>query len=579
MANMHIREPAAIISLAGITLSAQAIPPQDAKWWKEAVVYQIYPRSFNDSNGDGIGDLNGITEKLDYLKNLGVDVIWLSPHFDSPNADNGYDIRNYRKVMAEFGTMEDFDRMLSEIKRRNMKLIIDLVVNHTSDEHQWFKESRKSKENPYRDYYIWRDGRNGDAPNNYPSFFGGSAWKKDDATGQYYLHYFAEKQPDLNWENKKVREEVYDIMRFWLDKGVSGFRMDVIPFISKQDGLPDLPPDKLTHSELVFAHGPRIHEYLQEMNREVLSRYDTMTVGEAFGVTFEDTPKFINADRNELNMLFHFDIVRLDRDNWRKTDWTLPQLKAAFEKIDRSGRLGWNTSFLSNHDHPRAVSHFGDDSDRWRVLSAKALATMMLTQRATPFLYQGDELGMTNYPFRTVTDFEDVEVRGLWKVLVESGQVTADEFLQHLSQTSRDNARTPMQWSEEVNSGFSEGTPWLAVNPNYRQINAASQIDQSDSVYNYHRELIALRRQAPALIYGEYRDLDPQHNQLFAYTRTLEDQQYLVAINFSHDNVEWDIPDGKKIVKTLISNRAEPAAASGDSRLTMKPWQAVIFQI
>lgn len=579
MANMHIREPAAIISLAGITLSAQAIPPQDAKWWKEAVVYQIYPRSFNDSNGDGIGDLNGITEKLDYLKNLGVDVIWLSPHFDSPNADNGYDIRNYRKVMAEFGTMEDFDRMLSEIKRRNMKLIIDLVVNHTSDEHQWFKESRKSKENPYRDYYIWRDGRNGDAPNNYPSFFGGSAWKKDDATGQYYLHYFAEKQPDLNWENKKVREEVYDIMRFWLDKGVSGFRMDVIPFISKQDGLPDLPPDKLTHPELVFAHGPRIHEYLQEMNREVLSRYDTMTVGEAFGVTFEDTPKFINADRNELNMLFHFDIVRLDRDNWRKTDWTLPQLKAAFEKIDRSGRLGWNTSFLSNHDHPRAVSHFGDDSDRWRVLSAKALATMMLTQRATPFLYQGDELGMTNYPFRTVTDFEDVEVRGLWKVLVESGQVTADEFLQHLSQTSRDNARTPMQWSEEVNSGFSEGTPWLAVNPNYRQINAASQIDQSDSVYNYHRELIALRRQAPALIYGEYRDLDPQHNQLFAYTRTLEDQQYLVAINFSHDNVEWDIPDGKKIGKTLISNRAEPAAAPGDSRLTMKPWQAVIFQI
>ncbi|MFE8148440.1 alpha-glucosidase [Brenneria goodwinii] len=580
MTKMHIRELAAIVSLASVALSAQAIPTEhDAKWWKEAVVYQIYPRSFNDSNGDGIGDLNGITEKLDYLKNLGVDVIWLSPHFDSPNADNGYDIRDYRKVMGEFGTMEDFDRMLSEIKRRDMRLIIDLVVNHTSDEHQWFKESRKSKDNPYRDYYIWRDARDGGAPNNYPSFFGGSAWKKDDATGQYYLHYFAEKQPDLNWENKKVRHEVYDIMRFWLDKGVSGFRMDVIPFISKQDGLPDLQPSELSHPELVFAHGPRIHEYLQEMNREVLSRYDTMTVGEAFGVTFADTPKFINADRNELNMLFHFDVVRLDRDNWRKTAWTLPALKEAYQKIDRSGRLGWNTSFLSNHDNPRAVSHFGDDSDQWRVVSAKALATMMLTQRATPFLYQGDELGMTNFPFKTVKDFEDVEVRGLWKVLVESGKVPADEFLEHIRQTSRDNARTPMQWNTAINGGFSKGTPWLAVNPNYSQINAASQINAQDSVYSYHRELIALRRQTPALIYGEYNDLDPQHSKIFAYTRTLGDQQYLVVINFTHDNVEWDIPNGKKVVKTLISNRSEQTAAPGESHLTMKPWQAAIFQL
>ncbi|QTF06977.1 alpha-glucosidase [Brenneria izadpanahii] len=580
MANMHISTLAAIVALAGVTVSAQAISTEnDAKWWKEAVVYQIYPRSFNDSNGDGIGDLNGITEKLDYLKNLGVDVIWLSPHFDSPNADNGYDIRDYRKVMTEFGTMEDFDRMLSEIKRRDMRLIIDLVVNHTSDEHQWFKESIKSKDNPYRDYYIWRDGRDGKAPNNYPSFFGGSAWKKDDATGQYYLHYFAEKQPDLNWENKKVRNEVYDIMRFWLDKGVSGFRMDVIPFISKQDGLPDLRPNELDHPELVFAHGPRIHEYLQEMNREVLSRYDTMTVGEAFGVTFEDTPKFINASRNELNMLFHFDVVRLDRDNWRKTSWTLPELKEAYQKIDRSGRLGWNTSFLSNHDNPRAVSHFGDDSDQWRALSAKALATMMLTQRATPFLYQGDELGMTNYPFKTVKDFEDVEVRGLWKVLVESGKVPADEFLEHIRQTSRDNARTPMQWSTATNGGFTTGTPWLAVNPNYSQINADSQINAQDSVYSYHRELIALRRQTPALIYGEYNDLDPQHNKIFAYTRTLGDQQYLVVINFTHDNVEWDIPNGKKIVKTLISNRSELAAEPGESHLKMQPWQAAIFQM
>ncbi|MEC5344039.1 alpha-glucosidase [Brenneria populi] len=580
MAKLHIRKLAAMVSLASIALSAQATPTEnDAKWWKEAVVYQIYPRSFNDSNGDGIGDLNGITAKLDYLKNLGVNVIWLSPHFDSPNADNGYDIRDYRKVMNEFGTMDDFDHMLSEIKHRNMRLIIDLVVNHTSDEHQWFKESKKSKDNPYRDYYIWRDGHDGKAPNNYPSFFGGSAWKKDDATGQYYLHYFAEKQPDLNWENKKVRNEVYDIMRFWLDKGVSGFRMDVIPFISKQDGLPDLRPSEMEHPEFVFANGPRIHEYLQEMNREVLSRYDTMTVGEAFGVTFEDTAKFINTDRNELNMLFHFDVVRLDRDNWRKTPWTLPALKETYRKIDQSGAAGWNTSFLSNHDNPRAVSHFGDDSDQWRVVSAKALATMMLTQRATPFLYQGDELGMTNYPFKTVKDFEDVEVRGLWKVLVEGGKVTADEFLQHIRQTSRDNARTPMQWSAANNGGFSTGKPWLAVNPNYVKINAASQVNEQDSVYGYHRELIALRHQTPALIYGEYNDLDPQNTKLFAYTRTLGDRQYLVVINFTHDNVEWDIPNGKKVVKTLISNRAEQAAAPGESHLKMRPWQAAIFQM
>ncbi|MBJ7224171.1 MULTISPECIES: glycoside hydrolase family 13 protein [unclassified Brenneria] len=580
MEKIHLCGLAVIASLANVALSTEAgAAENEGKWWKESVVYQIYPRSFNDSNGDGIGDINGITEKLDYLKNLGVDTIWLNPHFDSPNADNGFDIRDYRKVMAEYGTMQDFDNMMHEIKQRNMRLIIDLVVNHTSDEHHWFQESRKSKDNPYRDYYFWRDGRNGNVPNNYRSFFSSSAWEKDDATGQYYLHYYNEKQPDLNWDNKKVRNEVYDIMRFWLDKGVSGFRMDVIPFISKHEGLRDLPADELTHPEFFYARGPHVHEYLQEMNREVLSHYDTMTVGEAFGVTFEDAPKFINADRNELNMLFHFDIVRLDRDNWRKTTWTLPQLKATYQKIEQVGKNGWNTSFLSNHDNPRAVSHFGDDSDQWRVLSAKALATMMLTQRATPFLYQGDELGMTDYPFKNIEDYDDVEAKGRWVTFVESGKVPAEEYLDHLRQTSRDNARTPMQWSAEANAGFTKGTPWFHVNPNYKQINAASQINQQDSIYNYHRELIALRRQTPALIYGEYRDLDPQHDKLFAYTRTQGDQQYLVVINFTHDNVEWNIPEGKKIVKTLISNRTEQAAAPGDNHLTMQPWQAAIFQM
>lgn len=552
-----------------------------APWWKEAVVYQIYPRSFNDTNGDGIGDLNGITAKLDYLKTLGVNTIWLSPHFDSPNADNGYDIRDYRKVMSEFGNMDDFDRMLAEMKRRGMRLIIDLVVNHSSDEHRWFVESRQSKDNPYRDYYIWRDGRDGGAPNNYPSFFGGSAWKKDEATGQYYLHYFARKQPDLNWENPKVRAEVYDIMRFWLDKGVSGFRMDVIPFISKPDGLPDLPAENLAHPEFVYANGPRVHQYLQEMNREVLSRYDAMTVGEAFGISFEQAPLFTDARRRELDMIFHFDLVRLDRDGWRKKDWTLPELKAAYAQIDRTGGShGWNTSFLTNHDNPRTVSHFGDDSPEWRAVSAKALATMMLTQRATPFLYQGDELGMTNYPFHGIEDYDDVEVKGQWHDFVESGKVSAEEYLSHLRQTSRDNARTPMQWSAAPNGGFTTGTPWLAVNPNYAQINATAQVDDAGSVYHHHRRLMEVRRQIPALIHGEFRDLDPANPKVFAYTRTLDDKRYLVLINFTRETVAYDLPEGLKIATTLLDNGAaqqplQPGAAS----VSLQPWQATIYQL
>lgn len=552
----------------------------EAAWWKEAVVYQVYPRSFNDSNGDGIGDLNGITEKLDYLKTLGVNVIWLSPHFDSPNADNGYDIRDYRKVMKEFGTMADFDRLMAEVKKRDMRLIIDLVVNHTSDEHQWFVESRKAKDNPYRDFYIWRDGHDGKAPNNYPSFFSGSAWTRDAQTGQYYLHYFASKQPDLNWENPKVRQGVYDIMRFWLDKGVSGFRMDVIPFISKQPGLPDLPAAALAHPEYVFANGPHIHQYLQEMNREVLSHYDTMTVGEAFGVTTEQAKKFTDPQRHELNMLFNFDLVRMDRDGWRKTDWTLPQLKATYAKIDSgSGANGWNTSFLSNHDNPRAVSHFGDDSPRWRVASAKALATMMLTQRATPFLYQGDELGMTNYPFQRVEDFEDVEIRGQWRDLVATGKVPAQEYLQNVRQTSRDNARTPMQWNTAANGGFTTGKPWLAVNPNYAQINAAAQQHDPDSVYNYHRRLIALRSQTPALIYGEFKDIDPANAQVFAYTRTLGDQRYLVVINFSEQPLKYALPAGITINALTLDSGAGRAVAQGAAQLELQPWQASIYQL
>ncbi len=549
-------------------------------WWKDAVVYQVYPRSFSDSNGDGIGDLNGITARLDYLKTLGIDVVWLSPHFDSPNADNGYDIRDYRRVMAEFGTMDDFDRMLAGMKERGIRLVIDLVVNHSSDEHRWFVESRSSRDNPCRDYYIWRDGRaDGGPPNNYPSFFGGSAWQRDDATGQYYLHYFATKQPDLNWENPKVRAEVFDVMRFWLDKGVSGFRMDVIPFISKQDGLPDLAPEQLSHPEFVYANGPRIHDYLQAMGREVLASYDAMSVGEAFGVGFDQAPLFTDARRGELSMIFHFDIVRIDRDNWRKIGWTVPQLKSVYSKIDRTaGEHGWNTSFLCNHDNPRAVSHFGDDSPAWRALSAKALATMMLTQRGTPYLYQGDELGMTNYPFERIGQYDDVEVKGLWRTLVETGQVPADELLAHLRETSRDHARTPMQWSAAAHGGFTTGTPWLAVNPNHAEINAESQLDDETSVFHHHRRLIALRRELPVLVHGTFDDVDPAHERVFAYTRTLGAERCLVLVLFGHEPLEYALPAGLAVGPLLLDNGAGPTAAPGARQVSLSPWQATVYR-
>jgi oligo-1,6-glucosidase len=554
--------------------------PPKPDWWKDVVVYQIYPRSFCDSNGDGVGDLNGITGKLDYLKTLGVDVLWLSPHFDSPNADNGYDIRDYRKVMAEFGTMDDFDALVREASSRGLKLILDLVVNHTSDEHRWFVESRSSRSNPKRDWYIWRDGKDGGPPNNYPAFFGGSAWKRDEATGQYYLHYFAEKQPDLNWTNPEVRREVYDTMRFWLDKGVAGFRMDVIPFISKQERLPDLPPDKLGHPEFVYADGPRVHEYLQEMHREVLASYGAMAVGEAFGITFEQAPLLTDARRGELSMIFHFDAVRLDRDNWRKTEWTLPALKRVFARIDAAaGEHGWSTSFLNNHDNPRAVRHFGNDSKRWRALSAKALATVVLGQRATPFLYQGEELGMTNFPFERIDQYDDVEVKGNWKQEVETGRVTAAEYLAHLRHTSRDHARTPVQWDREPNAGFTTGKPWLAVNPNFTEINAADQLGDSDSVFHYYRRLVALRHAHPALVHGRYTDLAPDDEAVFAFTRVLGDSRWLFVVLFGESPADFALPEGLSIDELALDNGAGLTARPGDTVLHLAPWQAAVYRI
>lgn len=551
-----------------------AAAPVPRPWWKDAVVYQIYPRSFLDTNGDGIGDLPGITARLDYLKDLGVDVVWLSPHFDSPNADNGYDIRDYRKVMAQFGTMADFDAMLAGMKARDIRLIIDLVVNHSSDEHAWFVESRKGRDNPYRDYYIWRDGKaadlGGGPPNNYTAFFGGPAWTFDEATGQYYLHYFAAKQPDLNWENPKVRREVHDLMRFWLDKGVSGFRMDVIPFIAKRPGLPDLTPDELRAPQFVYAAGPRLHDYLREIRREVLDRYDTLTVGEAFGVRSDQARDLIDSRRRELDLVINFDIVRMDIDGWRKTTWTLPRLKALYTELDQAaGPFGWNTVFLSNHDNPRSVSHFGDDDPAWVERSAKVLNTLILTQRGTPFLYQGEELGMTNYPFQTLDDFDDLEVAGRWRDVRH--RVPEEEYLTNARAMGRDNSRTPMQWTDGPNGGFTTGRPWLAVNPNAAAINAANQAARPDSVLAHTRALIAFRRGSVDLREGDYRDLDPDHPRVFAYRRGA---RIVVLLNFGREPVRYALPDG-----LAVEGAAFGSAEVDGQTVTLAGWDFAILTV
>ena len=549
-------------------------------WWKEAVIYQIYPRSFHDANGDGIGDLPGITAKLDYLKTLGIDAIWLGPHYDSPGIDNGYDVRDHRRVSAVFGTLDDFDRLVAAMRERGLRLIVDLVVNHTSDRHAWFADSRRSRASRHRDHYIWRDGRpGGGPPNNYPSFFGGSAWEFDAATGQYYLHYFSRHQPDLDWRNPDVRAEAVDVMRFWLARGVAGFRMDVIPFVSKQDGMPDLSAEQLRQPEFVYANGPRIHEYLQALHRQALAPHDAVAIGEGFGVRLEDAPLFVDARRRELSMLLPFDIVRMDRDGWRKRPWTLPQLKALYTRVDAApGAHGWNASFLGNHDSPRPVSHFGDDSPRWCSASAKALATLVLTQRATPILYQGDELGMTNYPFERIEEYDDIEAKNLWCSLVETGRVPAHELLAHLRATSRDHARTPMQWNAAPHAGFTTGTPWLAVHPNHVEVNARAQVDDEASVYHHCRRLIALRKHLPALVHGAYRDIDPAHPRVFGYTRTLRDETVLVLVHFGREPLDYRLPDGLQIDEPLLDTGSGPAASRGARTVRLAPWQATLYR-
>ena len=536
------------------------------EWWKESVVYQIYPRSFCDSNGDGIGDIPGITGKLQYLKDLGVDVIWLSPIYESPNDDNGYDISNYKGIMKEFGTMEDFEEMLSSIHEKGMKLVMDLVVNHTSDEHPWFQESKKSKENEYRDYYIWKEGKDGKEPNNWGSCFSGSAWEYDGQTEMYYLHLFSKKQPDLNWDNPKVRFEIYDMMKWWLQKGVDGFRMDVISLISKDPGFPDGTPGVNGFAGFNEpANGPHVHEYLQEMRREVLDSYDTLTVGECSGVTLEEAKKYASGDGRELNMVFQFEHMDVDADGSNK--WTdkkidLREMKKVLTKWQK-GLEGeaWNSLFWENHDQPRSVSRYGDDK-RYREESAKMLATCLHMMQGTPYIYQGEELGMTNVPFSSKEDFRDLDSINAYQELVEEQKLfSEEEMLRFLRLKSRDNARTPFQWNDDLHAGFTTGTPWIMVNPNYRQINVAEQQGRDNSVLSYYKKLISLRKMNPVIIYGAYELLNADSEEIFAYRRSLDEVSLLVVCNFSDGKVPYALPKefegGNILIKNYERNFAE----------------------
>ena len=548
------------------------------KWWKEQVVYQIYPRSFYDANGDGIGDLKGILLKLDYLQLLGIDTLWLSPHFDSPNDDNGYDIRDYKKVMEEFGTMEDFDLLLETCHKKNIKLVIDLVINHTSDEHAWFTQSRTSKNNSYRDYYIWKESKDGHPPTNWTSFFGGSAWEKTTETNEYYLHYFSKKQPDLNWENKKVRDEVYALMHYWLKKGIDGFRMDVISFISKDQHFLDLTSEELNAPENTYAKGPKLDLYLKEMHQKVLSKYDIFSVGEAFGISREAMLRISDETARELDLVFLFDIIRIGRDDWIQNEWTLPQLKKLFTLQSTTDPHHWPTVFLNNHDNPRSVCKYGNHRE-YRVKSAKLLALLTLSQKGTPFLYQGEEIGMTNYPFENLDEFDDLQVKGsLPKVL--KNKISKKTYLEHLNQSSRDHSRTVMQWNAKSNGGFSKNPmSWFLINPNYRKINVENAINDSDSIFHFYRKLIAIRRQSKDLIYADYKDLDPDHTQVFCYERVGLKQTYLVILNVSNDATNYKIPMSFSKSSLILSNNLKTSDTLKTNAIELEPWDALIFKI
>jgi len=526
------------------------------EWWKKAVVYQIYPRSFCDSNGDGIGDLNGITSKLGYIKDLGADVIWFSPVYQSPMRDNGYDISDYRAINPEFGTMADFDRFLEQAHGLGLKIVMDLVVNHSSDQHPWFIESRGSRENPRRDYYIWRDGKNGGPPNDWQAWFGGPAWTRDEKTGQYFLHLFSPYQPDLNWENPAMRNEIYDMMRWWLDKGIDGFRMDAISLISKPPDFPD------GNAKEIIFNGPRVHEFLREVRREVLSKYDILTVGETGGVTVDEAAQYANADGSELDMVFQFEQVELDGGEsfkWNDRKIVLTELKEVFSRWQiRLHDRAWNSLYWCNHDQPRIVSRLGDDG-AYREKSAKMLAVCLHFMQGTPYIYQGEELGMTNAPFADIGDYRDLETINAYNALVAQEQRIAQaDMLRYMRLKSRDNSRTPMHWNSGPNAGFSTGTPWIMLNPNYREINAEEQIRRGDSVFSFYQTLIQLRKRLDIITLGSYELLLPDDPALFVYTRRYGQEELLVVCNFSPQERPFTPPERFKEADLLLSNETAP---------------------
>lgn len=553
------------------------------RWWKEAVVYEIYPRSFYDTNGDGIGDLRGIIEKLDYLKELGVDVLWLCPIYKSPNDDNGYDISDYCSILDEFGTMADFDELLHRAHMKGLKIVMDLVVNHTSDEHPWFKASRASRDNDKRNFYIWRKGLGGKEPNNWASFFTPSAWKYDLLTDEYYLHLFSEKQPDLNWENPTLRKKIYEIMSWWLEKGVDGFRMDVINCISKVRDLPNVFPvgGGYKWAGEYFFNGPKIHNYLKEMNDVVLSKYDVMTVGETPCITPEEAALYTGSKGNELNMVFQSELMDIDAGSsgkWELKEWSLKDFKRVIGKWQQSlDGTGWNSLFLGNHDQPRTVSRFGSDRE-YRVKSAKLLATLLLTLQGTPYIFQGEEIGMTNVSFDTIDDCRDIETLNFYNESLKKN-VPMSDIIKAIRQKSRDNARTPMQWDDGVNAGFTEGKPWIGVNPNYTEINVKKAQMEDDSILNYYKRMIKIRKSNPVLIYGKFIPLCEDNNMVFCYLREYEGIRSLIMLNFSEGDAEINLPqDVLDNDYTLLIGNAKDIPLKIEGKIKLEPYEARVYK-
>lgn len=549
----------------------------EKKWWKEAVAYQIYPRSFMDSNNDGIGDLQGIISKLDYLKDLGIDVIWICPVYKSPNDDNGYDISDYQDIMSDFGTMEDFNELLSEIHKRNMKIIIDLVINHTSDEHPWFIESRSSKQNPKRDWYIWREGKDNKEPNNWESIFKGSAWEYDENTKEYYLHLFSKKQPDLNWKNEDMRNEIYKMINWWLDKGIDGFRVDAISHINKEEGLVDMDnPDNLKYVPSFDKHMnvEGIHDYLRELKENTFSKYDIMTVGEANGVKAEQATDWVGENDGKFNMLFQFEHI----DLWNSSEFNLPNLKKVWNKWQVNlENDGWNALFIENHDITRVVSSWGDDT-RFLKESAKALGLLYFMHKGTPFIYQGQEIGMTNVKFNDINEYDDIRSINEYNQLINQGMSPKDA-LEHIWNTSRDNTRTPMQWDDSLNAGFSKSNPWIHVNPNYKYINVKEQLEDDDSILNFYKKMIKIKKSSECLIYGKYNLILEDDTNIFAYERILNDEKFLVICNLKSESSNYKYEKLTLKYENLILSNYNVDTHKDLNNFELKPWEARLYKI